>query len=348
MTTTKRPMFGLFYFDLTKNNRTRPASMLIRPATRSSRSDIRASCSNTRRVAWGFRNGSSPSSTSRMDTAASRSVQAKCTPVNPLAPARRIQVLEELAFGRYDPDIAIARQRAAIRLQAAVEGIELRRLAVGLRVDARSQAIPLAAQALGITRRIGKDFRDLAVGLGADAFAVGAALGAQLVAAGAEALLHALVHRAADFIRQVDALHAHVDQFHTQLVHRSTRPAEHVAGEYRALGDDDFLQRAARDHALDAVLDVLAQQLGGEVRIAVGGAVVLRGVADPPLDVEVDDQRLVLAGEEGLAFIALGHDAPLEAPDIVDPQRPLQVQPRLVVGADDLAELHADRHFGFP
>src|SRR6478736_503959 len=181
MTTTKRPMFGLFYFDLTKNNRTRPASMLIRPATRSSRSDIRASCSNTRRVAWGFRNGSSPSSTSRMDTAASRSVQAKCTPVNPLAPARRIQVLEELAFGRYDPDIAIARQRAAIRLQAAVEGIELRRLAVGLRVDARSQAITLAAQALGIARRIGKDFRDLAVRLGADAFAVGAALGAQLV-----------------------------------------------------------------------------------------------------------------------------------------------------------------------
>ena len=110
--------------------------MLIRPATRSSRPDIRASCSNTRRVASGFRKGSNPSSTSRMDTAASRSAQANFTALNPLAPARRIQVLEELAFRGDHPHITIPRQGAAISLQAAVERVELRRLAIGLRIDA--------------------------------------------------------------------------------------------------------------------------------------------------------------------------------------------------------------------
>src|SRR5690606_19708408 len=52
-------------------------------------------------------------------------------------------------------------------------------------------------------------------------------------------------------------------------------------------------------------------------------------------------QRLVLAGEEGLALVGLGDDAPLEAPDLVD-QRPLHVQARAVVLADDAAELRAD------
>ncbi len=46
-----------------------------------------------------------------------------------------------------------------------------------------------------------------------------------------------------------------------QLLHGVAGAAEHVAGECGALGDDDFLQRAARHHALDAVLDVVAQAL---------------------------------------------------------------------------------------
>src|SRR6185369_4398809 len=66
-----------------------------------------------------------------------------------------------------------------------------------------------------------------------------------------------------------------------------------------------------------------------------------------PLHVEIDNQRLVLAGQEGLTLVALRDDAALEAAHIVDPQRPLQVQTGTVIRALDLAELHADRGLGF-
>src|SRR6185369_12764057 len=181
----------------------------------------------------------------------------------------------------------------AVRLQAAIERIELGRLAIGLRVDARRQTITLAPQTLGITPGVGQGFSDAPVGLGLDAFAFGRALGAQLVGTRAEALLHALVHRTADLVRQIDALHAHVDELDAQALGGLTGTAEHVAGEYGALGDDNFLQRAARHHALDAVLDVLAQSRRGIVRVASSGTVVLRGVEHTPLHVEIDNQRLV-------------------------------------------------------
>src|SRR5262245_39400479 len=66
-------------YDLTTNNSPSPASTLMRPAMRSSRSPIFASCSNARRVPPGFANGNRPSSTSKMATAASKSAQAKFT-----------------------------------------------------------------------------------------------------------------------------------------------------------------------------------------------------------------------------------------------------------------------------
>ena len=48
-----------------------------------------------------------------------------------LATTGRIEVFEELAFRLDDHDVALTTQRIAIGLQAAIEAIELGRLAVG-------------------------------------------------------------------------------------------------------------------------------------------------------------------------------------------------------------------------
>ena len=69
---------------------------------------------------------------------------------------------------------------------------------------------------------------------------------------------------AGDFFLQVDALHAHVDELDAQL-----QPIDSLASAMNspvtllAIGDHDFLERAARDGVLDAVLDVVAHQRFG-------------------------------------------------------------------------------------
>ncbi len=254
--------------------------MLTKPATRSSRSLSCDSCGKTR--AWRGRIEERQQPFEHQQDG-QRGQQIRPRQVHGGMQAQRapgrIQVLEELAVGRNHP---AHRLRAPASCDRPAGCDRRSRTPATCRRPARRCA-PASASPSPRSRCAsrcggGQDLGALAIGLGADAFGLGAALGAQLVAAGAEALLHALVHRAADLIGQVDALHAHVDQLDAEFLRRIAGAAEHVAGERRALGDDDFLQRAARHHALDAVLDVLAQALRGDIVVAVGGAVVLRGI----------------------------------------------------------------------
>src|ERR1700730_5040957 len=117
--------------------------MLPRPAMRNSRSPISRSFENARFTPRGFRNGAMPSNTKNNPSAASRSVRFKDTGAtpDPRAPqaallayrrggarmrlVRIIQVLEELPVRRHHQQVAILAERVVIRLQTAVEAVEL-------------------------------------------------------------------------------------------------------------------------------------------------------------------------------------------------------------------------------
>jgi len=154
----------------------------------------------------------------------------------------------------------------------------------------------------------------------------------------------ALVDARRDLIGQIDALHAHVDEIDAEPLGVAARRAEHLVGDRGALGRDDLLQRALRDHALDAVLDDLRQALPSECFAAGCGVVVGRRVLDAPLHVEVDDEAAAIVGEEGLTRVGHGQDAAIELGDPVP--GPLEVQARLVAGVDDGAETGTDRELG--
>src|SRR5882757_8885930 len=108
-----------------------PTSMLPSPAMRNSRSVTSRSLAKARFTPRGCRNGAIPSKTKNSARAASRSVKFKDTRVfrerpSALARAGILQVLEELAVGRNDEQVPVLAERALIRLQASVEGVELR------------------------------------------------------------------------------------------------------------------------------------------------------------------------------------------------------------------------------
>jgi hypothetical protein len=119
------------------------------------------------------------------------------------------------------------------------------------------------------------------------------------------------------------------------------RLTEHLAGETGALAGDDMLQGALCDHRLDAVLDDPREAVAGLRLVTPGRGVEQRRVLHLPLDVEVDDEATAIIGEEVLPGVGLGEEAVIELGHLVP--GPFVMQSRAVVGADDGAELLADR-----
>src|SRR5690606_10262574 len=85
---------------------------------------------------------------------------------------------ERIVVVEHDHAVAALECRA-IRLQAALEGIEAGVAAGGLAIDARGLGVALAAQLLCVALGLGQDHGALAVGLGADRLRLLLALGAQ-------------------------------------------------------------------------------------------------------------------------------------------------------------------------
>jgi hypothetical protein len=96
------------------------------------------------------------------------------------------------------------------------------------------------------------------------------AFGAQLRRLRLEGRAHALEDRILHLLRQIDLGDAHIDEFDAQLLREGTGGLHHRVGEFRAFGGDHLLQRALRDHALDAVPDGLAQPSIRNVLAAAG------------------------------------------------------------------------------
>jgi hypothetical protein len=181
----------------------------------------------------------------------------------------------------------------------------------------------------------------------ADSLGLLVALGAQLRGLAREALPHAVIHRLGDLFGQVDALHAHVHERDAELPHGSARELQDVANELGTLGGHDLLDRALGDDALQAVLDDLGQAPGGRFLVAGGREVELADVGHAPLHEEVDVQDLALAREEGLGRVVPRQHAAVELLHRLDP-RDLEVQARLEVRRDDLAQPELDGELGLP
>src|SRR5690606_1866383 len=89
------------------------------------------------------------------------------------------QVLQErIAAVEHDHALAVL-ERLAVRLEAALEGVEAGVAVGGLAVDTRGLGVALAAQLLRVALGLGHDHGLLAVGLGADRLRLFLALGAQ-------------------------------------------------------------------------------------------------------------------------------------------------------------------------
>src|SRR4030095_6130487 len=142
-------------------------------------------------------------------------------------------------------------------------------------------------------------------------------------------------------IRQIDTAHAYVYQLHTELLHGGACPAQQVRGDRGTLCGHDLLDGESRDHALDAVLDDLAEPACCVFLYAARAPIERADISDAPLHVEIDVENLAFTREEALGREILRDDAPLELADGIDERHP-QMQSRLVLSLQDLAEARAD------
>src|ERR1700757_3907325 len=341
MTTTNLPMRAY----RATNRMSTPTSMLPRPATRNSRSRTSMSRASARFTPCGLMNGPIPSNTRNRPNAAARSW--RFTPPASLgSPAlvRVLEVLEELPVGSQYQQVAVLAERALVGLETAVEGVELGVLRVGVRIGLAGRRIALALDVQRIALGVGENLGAAPLGLGADTSTGALPFGAQPPGGLGEALLHALEDARRNVVRQIDALHAHVDQLDAEAGAALARLPEHLARDRGPLCGHDLLQRALRNHALDPVFDDVGEALAGQLNPAAGCRVELHRLLDAPLDVEVDDQPAVVVGEEGLAVVRLREDAPVELGHHVP--GPLVVQPRHVVAALDGSKLGDDGDLG--
>src|SRR5215472_16982721 len=115
------------------------------------------------------------------------------------------EIAEEIGIGPQHQMRIRALHAALIGLHRAIEGEEARILAVSLGENAIALAVALAADLLGLGIRFRHQHGDIAVGPRPDLLGLLAALGAELGRFALALGLHALVHRLAILLRQVDA-----------------------------------------------------------------------------------------------------------------------------------------------
>src|SRR5258705_2626154 len=191
-----------------------------RPMNRSCPSLSSMSLAKLSRHNRGASNGSSPSTTSPSAKAA-HSESGTAFPLRVAATALLrclrartalvLHVTEELGARIEHHHVALAAERRFVRLEAAIERVELGVGAIRLRVDRRGLRV---AVALGLLRglvRVGKDHDALAISIGADLFGFRLAERAKLVRHASALGLHARVDRAGHIRRKLDAAEPHID-----------------------------------------------------------------------------------------------------------------------------------------
>src|ERR1700743_326361 len=172
---------------------------------------------------------------------------------------RLVEILEVVAVRRDHQHVARCSHRLAVGLHAAIKAVELRILRIRLGKHLAGRGVALAGGLCRLLRGIREYFGLRLVRLGADFLSRLDALRAQLGGLRLEGRAHAVEHRILNLLRQNDFRDANIHEFDAELLRERPRGFHHGVGELRAFSGDHLLQSSLRDHALDAVLDRLAQ-----------------------------------------------------------------------------------------
>src|SRR5262249_36902973 len=152
----------------------KPARMLKKPASLSSRSAILDSFAMSRLVPSGCMNGIRPSRMKRIASAPNRSFQftrirsPECAQrlrnSHRSVPVGAVQIFEELTLWGDNDDVALAPDRILVRLEAVIHRGQVGIAAVCLIVDRCGTRVGLSALALRLLGGISQNLRSLQIG----------------------------------------------------------------------------------------------------------------------------------------------------------------------------------------
>src|SRR2546428_1297354 len=252
-------------------------TMEINPMKRSCPSERSVSRRNASRQARGAISGSNPSSTSTSAHAA-RSVPGTASPVRSLlaagtwralgAGAGLLEILEELGARIEHHDVALVPERRLVRLETAVEGIELGILTVRGGIDRRRLGVSVALGLLRLLVGVGQDHFALPIRVGTDLLRLGRALRAQLVGDALALRLHPLIDLRQHFLGQLDPAQAHVDDLDADLLGIGVGALPCRRHDLVALRRDRFVNGALVDLLGKIEADGLRQTLFSELLVA--------------------------------------------------------------------------------
>src|ERR1700674_175744 len=318
----------------------KPVTIEEAPTKRICPSDISVSLRKVSRQIVGTRNGKIPSSTSiRANASISDCGIGRCL----LAwLACCLEILEEVGVRIENHEIALVPQTAPVSIQAAIEGVELRVLTERAGVRCRSLRVAFTLVVLRVSISLGKDDLSLPICFGTNFFRFARAGGTQFVGYPFTFRLHALVHRLADFLRQVDALQAHVQYLNTNGTGVLVRLGAQYLHDLVALTRHHVMHGAFAELGAQVIVDRLREPRLGAHLIASHADVILLDVDDAPLDEGVDQYVLLLRSDEALRLTGIqGPDANVEIAYVLY-QRNFEVQPRLLNHSNHFAELEHD------
>src|SRR5215212_5161985 len=145
-----------------------------------------------------------------------RAARARSTPSRPLFSrlAAGPQILEELGVGLEHEHIALVLETLLVRFDASIEREKLGIDLVGAGIDGTRLRIAVTLDPLRVAVRLGKNDLALTIGICAYLFRLCRAGRAQLVGDALALRFHAAVNGLAHFLRQINALHAHIEHLH--------------------------------------------------------------------------------------------------------------------------------------
>src|SRR5258706_857415 len=259
------------------------------------------------------------------------------------APARVLEVLEEVRRWIEDHHVGLVAQALAVGLEAAVEAEEFGIAVERLGIDARGLRVALALGFLRVAISLGDDHLALAIGVGLDLFAFGLAGRAQLVGDALPLGLHAAIDVRRDLGDEVDALQAHIDDRDADAAHVLVHLLRDHAHDRIARSRNDVVHCALGELRAQRVVHGLRDARLGRERIAAHRHVVLANVDDAPLHERVDEDVPVLGGKEAFGIACFeGLDARVEEAHVLQ-HRHEEIQARIGLHRDDLAQLELDR-----
>src|SRR5262245_38625072 len=248
-----------------------------------------------------------------------------------------LEEAEELALRRQDQRGAAA-ERGAIRVQRALEGIEVRVAAVRLGEDVRSLRVARAAHHLPRLLRVGEDDLHVLVRLGADFARLLVTLGTELLRLTLALAAHAAEHRLLVLLRKVRTLDADVDHLDPVDLGLLGAARGDVRHQRLALVAHDLAQRVAPERLAEIRVDDVVEARLCAALVA-HRAIELERVGDAEARVVVDHELLLVDGEDLLGRGVVVEEPAVEVDHLLD-EGDLPVQAGLAHHAHRLAELH--------